>query len=63
MLDRTRSGFGNGGGDMNRAMAGQHDTVNPGAIAATQQRAEIAGVGDAVDGDQERRPTTGPRAT
>ena len=37
-------------------MAGQDHAVDAGAVAAADDRAEVAGVGDAVDGDEERRP-------
>jgi hypothetical protein len=35
-------------------MPRQHDAVDAGAVAAAQDRAEVSGVGDSVDGDEER---------
>ena len=37
-------------------MARQHDPGDTGALRRAQERPEVAGVGDAVDGDEERRP-------
>ena len=55
------------GRDVHGPVAGQHDPGGAGALRRAQQRAEVAGVGDAVDGDEERRRAAsaawpGPRA-
>jgi hypothetical protein len=36
-------------------VAGQNDTVHTGSVTAAQECAEVARVGDAVEGDEERR--------
>ena len=56
VLDGAGRRLGDGRRDVHGAVAGQEHAVHAGAVAAAHDRAEVAGVGDAVDGDEERRP-------
>ena len=60
VLDRTGGGLGDRGRDVHRAMPWQHDAVDAGTVAAAQQRAEVARIGDTVDRDQERHAAGRP---
>ena len=47
------------GRDVDGPVAGQHDARDARALGRAQEGAEVAGIGDAVDGDEERRPSVG----
>ena len=59
VLDGPGRRLRDGGGDVHRPVAGQHDPGDAGALGGAQKRAEVAGVGDAVDDHQERWPAAG----
>ena len=56
VLDGPRRGLGDGRRDVHGTMAWHHHAVDPGAVAAADDGAQVAGIGDPVDGDEERRP-------
>ena len=55
VLDGAGGGLRDRGGHVHRPVAGQHDPGGAGALGRAKDRAEVAGVGDAVDDHQERR--------
>ena len=54
VLDGPGGRLGDRRGDVDGAVPGQHDAGRAGALGRAQQRAEVARIGDAVDGDEER---------
>ena len=56
VLDGPGRRLGDRGRDVHGPVAGQHDPGGAGALGRAQQRAEVAGIGDAVDRHEERRP-------
>ena len=55
VLHRARRGLGDRRGHVHGPVLGQHHPGDPGALGDAQQRAQVAGIGHAVDGQQERR--------
>ena len=53
VLGGAGGGFGDGGGDGRRAALGQEDAVDAGAVGGAEERAEVVGVLDAVEGEEE----------
>ena len=56
VLDGAGRRLGHGRGDVDGPVPGDEHTLHAGAVAVADDRPEVAGVGDAVDGDEERRP-------
>ncbi len=55
MLDGPGGGLRDGRRDVRRTVAGQHDPGDTGTLRRAEDRAEVAGIGDAVEEQQERR--------
>ena len=53
VLGGAGGGFGDGGGDGRGAALGEEDAVNSGAVGGAQERAEVVGVLDAVEREEE----------
>ncbi len=53
VLGGSGGGLGDGGGDGGGAAFGQDDAVDAGAVGGAEQRAEVVGVFDAVEGEEE----------
>ncbi len=53
VLGGSGGGLGDRGGDRGRAAFGQDDAVDARAVGGAKQRAEVVGVFDAVEGDEE----------
>jgi hypothetical protein len=53
MFGSTGGGFGYGSGDGGGAALGEEDTVDSGAVRCAEKGAEVVGVFDAVEGEEE----------
>ena len=53
--------LGHRGGEVGRPVAREHDAGDPGALGAPQQGPEVVRIGDAVQHQQERHPTSAGR--
>jgi len=53
VLGGPGGGFGDDGGDGGRAAFGKEDAVYAGAVGGSEERAEVVGVFDAVEGEEE----------
>jgi hypothetical protein len=56
VLGSAGGGFGDDGGERGGTAVGEDDAVDAGAVGGAQERAEVVGVFDAVEGEEEVEP-------